>query len=131
MNNEIAESIRAVAQGLMGLADALLLQNSSKESDGSVEPAEQPVEVKKPKKAKKKSEQEATTDSVIGDQTGDPVTRDQLREYLGSLAANGHSDEVSSLLKEYGEGKLSTVPEENYQALYAAAKEIGEEAPNA
>ena len=126
MNNEIAESIRAVAQGLMGLADALLLQNSPKESEGSIEtvaPAEQPVEVKKPKKAKKKSEQEATTQ--------EQVTRDQLREYLGNLAAAGHSDEVSSLLKEYGEGKLSTVPEENYQALYKAAKELGEEAPNA
>lgn len=118
MNKGIAESIRLIAKGLADLADALLLEETAEPVEPS-EPQpvettqpEQPVEVKKPKKAqKKKSEDEV-------------VTHEALRELLGNLAAAGHSDEVAALLKEYGEGKLSTVPESNYKELYSAAKEL-------
>ena len=115
MNKEVAESIRLIAKGLADLADALLLEKTTEPTGEPIEPqpAEpQPVEAKKPKKAqKKKSEDEQ-------------ITHEQLRELLGNLAAAGHSDEVAALLKEYGEGKLSTVPESNYKELYSAAKEL-------
>ena len=103
MNSAIAESIRLIAKGLADLAGALLLEEAAEPVE-TTQP-EQPVEAKKPKKAqKKKSEDEQ-------------ITHEQLRELLGNLAAAGHSDEVAALLKEYGEGKLSTVPESNYRDL--------------
>ena len=125
MNKEIAESIRLISQGLGKLADALTLPTDA-DTSAYTEP---PVETEKPKRARKKKsddEQEAAT----VEQAKEPeqtITHEKLREFLGNLASNGHSDDVASLLKEYGKGKLSTVPEDNYQALYAAAQKVGDD----
>lgn len=129
MNEQLASCIRRIGEDLIALSDAILLPPFT--SDGVADtPAnpEPPKEVEKPKTTKrartKKSDEKQESTNV---EQQEPITHEQLRELLGSIAAGGHSAEVASLLKEYGEGKLSTVPEENYPALYAAAKEITQE----
>ena len=125
MNKEIAESIRLISQGLGKLADALTLPTDA-DTAAHTEP---PVEVEKPKRARKKKSDDEQESATV-EQPKEPeqtITHEKLREFLGNLASNGHSDDVASLLKEYGKGKLSTVPEDNYQALYAAAQKVGDD----
>ena len=99
---EIASCIRAIGENLIALSDAFLLMQThsietteTKDSTESTEPKKLPPE---------------------------KLTLEILRELLGGLAANGHSDEVAALLKKYGTGKLSSVPEEKYSLLYKEAK---------
>ena len=56
------------------------------------------------------------------------ITLEKVREYLAQLTSNGHKDEVSALLKQYGTGKLSSVPAEKYAELYAAAQGVEKDA---
>ena len=129
MNEQVSSCIRKIGEDLIALSDAILLAET-----GTTVHTEPPVEAEKPKRARKKKsddEHESATVEQVKEpeqtQEPEPITHEKLREFLGNLASNGHSDDVASLLKEYGKGKLSTVPEDNYQALYAAAQKVGDD----
>ena len=49
-----------------------------------------------------------------------------VRKLLAKKSSEGLKEAVAKLLKKYGEGNLSSVPEENYAKLMAEAEAIGE-----
>lgn len=106
MNRDYADCIRAIATALAALADAISSQDNTA-----------------PKKHKRAAATEAAATEAT-ENAAEKVTREQLRELLGAISSNGHTDEVKALLNKYGGGKLSTVPEENYNLLYEAAKAV-------
>ena len=127
MNEQVSSCIRKIGEDLIALSDAILLAETPAPTEQTA-PTEQPVEAEKTKKSRKKKSDKEQVEATVTQAAvePEPVTHEKLREFLGNLAAGGHSDDVAALLKEYGSGKLSTVPEENYPALYAAAKGIGD-----
>ena len=50
-----------------------------------------------------------------------------VRKLLAKKSSEGLKEDVAKLLMKYGEGNLSSVPEENYIKLMAEAEAIGEE----
>lgn len=52
------------------------------------------------------------------------VTLVELRSLLAQLSQSGLTEKVRGLLGEFGYDKLSAVPEEQYAALFARAKEL-------
>ncbi|QDZ43521.1 hypothetical protein FQV43_04230 [Corynebacterium sp. sy039] len=52
------------------------------------------------------------------------VTLVELRTLLSELSQAGLTEDVRALLAEFGFDKLSAVPEDQYAALYARAKEL-------
>ena len=48
-----------------------------------------------------------------------------VRKLLAKKSSEGLKEAVAKLLKKYGEGNLSSVPEENYAELMAEAEAIG------
>ncbi|AKK02995.1 hypothetical protein [Corynebacterium epidermidicanis] len=52
------------------------------------------------------------------------VTLVELRTLLARLSQSGLTEKVRGLLGEFGYDKLSAVPEEQYAALFARAKEL-------
>ena len=50
-----------------------------------------------------------------------------VRKLLAKKSSEGLKEAVAKLLKKYGEGNLSSVPEENYAKLMSEAEAIGED----
>ncbi|QIU87376.1 hypothetical protein [Trueperella pyogenes] len=57
-------------------------------------------------------------------ETAAEVTLVELRSLLAQLSQSGLTEKVRGLLGEFGFDKLSAVPEEQYAALFARAKEL-------
>lgn len=57
-------------------------------------------------------------------ETAPEVTLVELRTFLAQLSQSGLTEKVRGLLGEFGYDKLSAVPEEQYAALFARAKEL-------
>lgn len=55
-------------------------------------------------------------------------TLEDVRAVLTEKSKAGLTEQVRATIAKYGGNKLSTVPEENYDLLYEAAKKIGGEA---
>ena len=52
------------------------------------------------------------------------VPYERLREACAQKCTAGHGEAVRALLNKFGEGKLSTVPPEHYDALFAEVEAL-------
>lgn len=74
--------------------------------------------------AQVQAEQATSPEPMAAPETTATVTLVQLRTLLAQLSQSGLTEKVRALLGEFGYDKLSAVPEEQYAALFARAKEL-------
>lgn len=68
------------------------------------------------------AEQESTQQPTQPEPEVPTVTLEQLRGVLAEKSANGHREQVQSLIHEFGAEKLSAVDPANYAAMLARAE---------
>lgn len=98
-NEEMIERIRSLANSILNTLDAL---------DARTPPAPAPAAVEK-RKAEKKAK---------------PLTLEDVRAKLTSLAGNKGGALVKALLKDFGAEKLSDIAAQDYPELLAKAEEL-------
>lgn len=74
--------------------------------------------------AQVQAEPATSPEPVAAPETTADVTLVQLRTLLAQLSQSGLTEKVRALLGEFGYDKLSAVPEEQFAALFARAKEL-------
>lgn len=98
-NEEMIERIRSLANSILNTLDA---------HDAQTPPAPEPAAVEKPKAEKKAK----------------PLTLEDVRAKLTSLAGNRGGALVKALLKDFGAEKLSDIAAQDYPELLAKAEEL-------
>lgn len=99
---EIAAVLRSISESVAALADGI--------SSDNTEPAE-----------KKESVPTEKTDAAKEEK---PIRLEDVRTVLSEISRSGHTAEMKALLAKHGAKRLSDVPETDYAALIAEAKEI-------
>ena len=120
---EIGKYLKAIGENLIKIAEEMETSETreipSGENVKSSDAVNTPVSAMIAESKENKASDEET-------QSKTPSKAD-VRKLLSKKSAQGFKEDVAKLLKKFGEGNLSSVPEEKYTALMAAAEEIGKE----
>jgi len=104
----VIKDIRALGDSLQTLADAAA--------------SDEPKETSDMKSGKEKSILKIEETKLTEER---PFTLEDVRAVLADKSRQGHTAEIRTLLQKYGANKLSEISPENYPALLAEAKVIG------
>lgn len=121
----IGKYIKAIGENLIRIVEEM-------ETEAETEMSGTPSGVSKPSKSVN-----ATASGIIAESKKNKVSdgetpskipsKADIRKLLAKKSSEGLKEDVAKLLMKYGEGNLSSVPEENYIKLMAEAEAIGEE----
>ncbi len=113
--NEWAESVEQTAKKAKKVAT--VLTKVAEQTKGI--PANQALDVET------KADAETDRHAEVKSKDEPAVTIEMIRSVLAEKSQNGMTSKVKTTLNSFGADKLSAVKPEDYEALYAAAKEIG------
>ena len=123
----IGKYIKAIGENLIRIAEEMETQ-----SEVETETSGTPSGVSKPSKSVNTTVSGIIAENESGkgsyEKTPSKIpSKADVRKLLAKKSSEGLKEDVAKLLMKYGEGNLSSVPEENYIKLMAEAEAIGEE----
>lgn len=116
---EIGKYLKAIGENLIKIAEEIEGEIPSGKNVKSSDAVNTPVSAMMAKNKENKASDEEAPSKV--------PSKADVRKLLSKKSAQGFKEDVAKLLKKFGEGNLSSVPEEKYTALMAAAEEIGKD----
>lgn len=116
---EIGKYLNAIGENLIKIAEEIEGEIPSGENVKSSDAVNTPVSAMMVENKENKASDEEAPSKV--------PSKADVRKLLSKKNAQGFKEDVAKLLKKFGEGNLSSVPEEKYTALMAAAEEIGKD----
>lgn len=123
----IGKYIKAIGENLIRIAEEMETQ-----SEVETETSGTPSGVSKPSKSVNTTASGIIAENESGKGSDEKTpskipSKADVRKLLAKKSSEGLKEDVAKLLMKYGEGNLSSVPEENYIKLMAEAEAIGEE----
>ena len=121
----IGKYIKAIGENLIRIVEEM-------ETEAETETSGTPSGVSKPSKSVNATVSGIIAENESGKGTDEKTpskipSKADVRKLLAKKSSEGLKEDVAKLLMKYGEGNLSSVPEENYIKLMAEAEAIGEE----
>ena len=121
----IGKYIKAIGENLIRIAEEM-------ETEAETETSGTPSGVSKPSKSVNTTVSGIIAENESGKGSDEKTpskipSKADVRKLLAKKSSEGLKEDVAKLLMKYGEGNLSSVPEENYIKLMAEAEAIGEE----
>lgn len=88
----------------------------------TVKPPEVIQAIQAPKEESKAEEAEPPKEDTKPEEEAPKVTKEMIRERLGSIMKAGKQKEVKALVAKYGASKVPDIKEEDYPAIYKEAE---------
>ena len=113
--------MRSVAQRLNQWADDLEASFQDQKTDAAEVHAPEPVPAEKKKRAAKSED----TKPAAAPEKGKALTLPEVRAVLAEKCAEGFGTQVKAFIESYGAASLKGVPEEKYEELLEAVRNLG------